>query len=152
MAKVCQCSIYLYYLSNMKKILVKPTSFALVDNELFSYLNKTKWYMSNGYAISGSAKGVFKSRTKMHRIVLGAKADDLVDHIDGNKLNNQLANLRIATREQNVHNQKKRNGTKNNYKGTNYVKRINAWQSRCRMNGQDFFLGYYSSWAGALDA
>ena len=33
--------------------------------------------------------------------------------------------------------------TTNNYKGTNFVKRLGLWQARCRMYKEDHFLGYF---------
>jgi len=40
----------------------------------------------------------------LHRFVMNAKPGELFDHIDGNGLNNQKANLRLATHQQNVWN------------------------------------------------
>ena len=124
----------------MKKIELKSGDFALVDDDDYEFLTQRKWYLSRaGYAIAG------EERKKMHRLILGAKPGELVDHIDRNKLNNQRSNLRIVDMEGNVHNQQKRTGTANKYKGTSYVPRLGLWQSRCRIRGNDFFLGYFSS-------
>ena len=81
----------------------------------------------------------------MHRLIMKAKDGELVDHIDRDKLNNTRANLRIVDREGNVHNQKKRGNTNNNYKGTQYIKRLGLWQARCRIYGNDYFLGHFKS-------
>lgn len=123
----------------MKEIVLTKGYVTLVDDADYEWLSQWKWYLSGGYAISN------EKRKKMHRLILNAKDGELVDHIDRNKLNNTRANLRIVDREGNVHNQKKRENTNNNYKGTQFIKRIGLWQARCRMYGNDYFLGYYKS-------
>lgn len=128
----------------MKTIFVSPNTIAIVDDDMFDLLNAHKWYLSNGYAVSGGRTGL-KSFTKMHRFILDAKDGEEVDHKDRNTLNNCRNNLRIATREQNIHNQQKRIGTKNKYKGVSFVKRLSLYQARCRMNHKDYFLGYYKT-------
>jgi hypothetical protein len=122
----------------MKTILLTTKGETFVDDSDYEYLSQWKWYLSDGYAYSSERK-------KMHRVIMNAKDGEIVDHIDRNKLNNTRANLRIVDKEGNVHNQKKRANTKNNYKGTQYVKKLNLWQSRCRIYGNDYFLGYYKS-------
>lgn len=109
----------------------------LVSEIDFEFLNSKKWWISNGYAIS------WDKREKMHRLILKAKNGEIVDHIDRNKLNNTRENLRIVNKEENVHNQKKRTNTKNNYKGTQFIKKLGLWQARCRIYGNDYFLGLY---------
>lgn len=110
-----------------------------IDDSDFEKLSKFKWYLSNGYAISN------EKRKKMHRIILDAKPGEIVDHVDRNKLNNTRSNLRIVSKEENIHNQKKRSNTKNRFKGVFYQKKLNLWQARCRMNHRDYFLGYFAS-------
>lgn len=130
----------------MKKIKIQNKNlFALVDDEVYEKLHKYKWYISCGYAVYGSKDNNFKSFEKMHRIIMNAKKGEIIDHIDGNKLNNQKNNLRFCTSKQNKHNSKKISGTKNKYKGVSYVKKLDLYQSRCRINGKDFFLGYYET-------
>jgi len=123
----------------MKTIQLHTGEYAIVDDCDFEYLSKWKWYLSNGYAISGNG------RKKMHRLILNAKDGELVDHKDRIKLNNTRNNLRIVDKEGNVHNQKKRTNTINNYKGTHYVKKLGLWQSRCRIYKNDYYLGLYKS-------
>lgn len=123
----------------MKEILLTKGNKAKVDDCDYEYLSQWKWYLSNGYAISNN------KRKKMHRLIMDAKDGELVDHIDRDKLNNTRANLRIVNKQENIHNQKKRANTKNNYKGTQYIKRLGLWQGRCRIYGNDYFLGHFKS-------
>jgi len=117
-----------------------------VDDEDFKFYSNFKWYLSkDGYVIHGSKNEYFKSYEKMHRSLVGAKKSEITDHKDRNKLNNTKDNLRIVTSSQNRHNGVKSTNTINNYKGVYYKKSSNLWQSRCRMNGNDYYLGLFSS-------
>lgn len=131
----------------MKEIILIPNGVALVDDSDFDNLSKYKWYLSrNGYALMGRNKDGIKSFTKMHRFIMNISDPKIkIDHKDRVKINNQRSNLRVATSRQNIHNSKKRVNTNNNYKGTQFIKKLGLWQSRCRMNGGDFYLGLYKT-------
>jgi hypothetical protein len=130
----------------MKQIyLTNSSQFTLVDDDIYEKYSHLKWYLSNGYACYGAKDSNFKSYERLHRIVLGCKKGEIVDHIDRNKLNNQRSNLRLVTTKENAHNQSKRKNTKNKYKGVTFVKKLNLYQSRCRINGCDYFLGYFKT-------
>jgi HNH endonuclease/AP2 domain len=58
------------------------------------------------------------SNTKLHRLVMGAKPGELVDHINRMRLDNRRSNLRIATPSQNAMNRSPRG----KYKGVSYRK------------------------------
>jgi hypothetical protein len=67
----------------------------------------------------------------------------VVDHIDRNKLNNYVTNLRYATRQQNGMNNTKRKNTSSIYKGVMFYKRYNKWMSHIRHKGKRIHLGYF---------
>ena len=131
----------------MKEIKLKNGETTIVDDDDFDYLSKHKWYLSkHGYAIGCEKRNNIKSFAKIHRIIMGINDPSIkIDHVNGNKLDNRKNNLRIASNSQNVHNSAKRKNTSNSFKGVNYVHRIKLWQSRCRMNNCDYFLGHFSS-------
>lgn len=70
----------------------------------------TKYYT---VVINGIKYRVHRIIYQMHHRVEKLKGDVIIDHIDGNKLNNTVANLRLATAKQNSRNSK-RNGDLNN--------------------------------------
>lgn len=73
-----------------------------------------------------------------------------LDHIDGNKLNNDISNLREATTIQNQMNSKKRKSwcgklPSSIYKGVSWNKRDKKWCSRITINGKRKHIGYFDS-------
>ena len=92
------------------KITLTKGCFALVDNDLFPYLNQWKWHYNDGYA-ERKENG---KHIRMHRIIL--KTDKFVDHINGDKLDNRKSNLRLTNHSTNAMNMRKHRG-ESVYKG-----------------------------------
>lgn len=124
-----------------KLIPLTQEQFSIVDNADFDWLSQWKWHY---VAKDGSQ---YASRTsqgiKMHRVILNAPTGIYVDHIDGNGLNNQRSNLRFATPQQNMHNQRpqQRENKTSPYKGValNYKK----WRAHIRVNGKLIVIGRF---------
>jgi len=66
-----------------------------------------------------------------------------VDHIDGNKQNNCLSNLRWATRVENNRNRKKQRNNTSDYTGVSFHKRDGKWEAQIRIDGKKKHLGYF---------
>ena len=83
----------------------------------------------------------------IHRLVAQEWINDekkqCVDHIDGNKQNNHLSNLRWATTKENCRNTKKRKDNTSQYKGVTFHKRDKKYQAQLKSNGKSFHLGYF---------
>ena len=89
---------------------------------------------------------------KRHRIMgytfLGLDIDnpkENIDHIDGNKLNNSLDNLRIVNHQQNHWN-------RTTAKGYYWDKRSKKWRARICLNNKQINLGLYNSESEARNA
>lgn len=83
----------------------------LVDDEDYAILSKLSWTVSaHGYAFTGftigESKGKKSVQVLMHRLVMGLKSTNrlIVDHINGNKLDNRKENLRIVNASGNAQN------------------------------------------------
>ena len=66
-----------------------------------------------------------------------------IDHIDNNKLNNKIENLREITNSQNHMNQKSHKNSASKYKGVSWYKRINKWRVQIQINNKNKHLGYF---------
>lgn len=117
--------------------------FAQVDDEDFDYLNQLTWHYSRtkaGFYVQGNLKfkndksPYFQFKTiYIHDLIVKKEKGQVVDHKDGNTLNNQKSNLRACTAQQNSRNTKKRK-SRSVYKGVRFRKRRNpncsdAWEA-----------------------
>lgn len=75
-----------------------------------------------------------------------------IDHIDGNRANNALPNLRLATISQNGFNSKLRTDNTSGCKGVTWVKAENRWKARAHLNGKEFSLGRHVRYEDAVAA
>lgn len=76
----------------------------LVDKADYDRLNQYRWFpagTNNGYAGRSVTRNGKSRVCYLHRELLAPAPGLVVDHIDGNPLNNTRANLRICTRAQN---------------------------------------------------
>lgn len=89
----------------MKQIKLNHGFVALVDDEDYEYLKKSKWAVFKSGAKYYARRGRYKGReTFMHRVVLNIPKDKFIDHIDRDGLNNQKYNLRECSHAQNMAN------------------------------------------------
>lgn len=92
---------------------------------------------------------------KTHRLVFmmhNGYLPEQIDHIDGNKLNNRIDNLRPATNGQNRHNTSIQKNNSSGVKGINWQKRDNKWQARVMLNKKSYQVGYFDTLEEAKQA
>jgi len=94
-----------------------------------------------------------KSKTyKIHSLVAMAFLNHIpngyvkiIDHIDGNKLNNNLSNLQIITQRQNKIKSINKKQTTSKYIGVWWCKLNKKWISHIKINNKPVYLGRYDS-------
>ena len=127
----------------MKKILLTQGKQALVDNDMFDYLNQWKWYAHKD-RYTYYAQRYERHRTIiMHRVVLKAIKGQISDHRNCDGLDNQRHNLRLVTRSQNGQNQRINIKGSSKYKGVSWHKRDQIWRARIKLYGKFIHLGNY---------
>lgn len=132
----------------MKLIPLTRGQSALVDDEDFEELLKYSWQANKFFRVSRRTPGKRCDKRhyiSMHRYIMGVSDPKVqIDHIDGNPLNNQRNNLRIATNSQNQQNRRKHLKCSSKYKGVSLDKRRGKWSSYIRIDKLKF-LGYFHS-------
>jgi len=91
---------------------------------------------------------------QVHRILFYMTHKHLpetVDHIDGNKKNNHIENLRAATSRQNCFNKTLTKANRSGVKGVSWAKKSNKWNACIRINGKSKNLGYFVDLEDAKD-
>jgi len=96
---------------------------------------------------------VFGKKTRGHRLawfLTYGYMPKIIDHINGNGLDNRLSNLREVTQQENCHNIKKLpNHNTTGYMGVSYYKAGKKYSAHININGKKKHLGYFIT---ALDA
>jgi len=134
-----------------RRIPLTKGKYAIVDVDDYYWLRLFKWFTSkNGYTFyakrSVYSRGKSRGQTlAMHRMIMNAPDNLLVDHINHNGLDNRKANLRLATPAQNNRNCLiiKKRDAHSRYRGVTWSKRKNRWLVTIRYDGGRKFLGYF---------
>jgi hypothetical protein len=130
---------------------------ALVDDEDFAVLSQFKWCASKSdqsfYAMRGQGPRKAQRFFYMHRVIAGAERGQVVDHIDGNTLNNTRANLRLATTRQNAMNARSHRDSVSPFKGvTPNSKMGRPWVAGISIAGRRTHLGVFDTEVEAAKA
>lgn len=90
----------------------------LIDAQDLPLVKKFNWQTNNGYVFVDKQINHVRKRYYLHREIMNAPNDMVVDHINGNPLDNRRPNLRICTASDNARNRRKpSNGKLSKYKG-----------------------------------
>lgn len=123
--------------------------FATVDATDYEQVKKYRWYAAphgrNVYAATNA-----NGRTVyMHRMLMKPRKGYVVDHIDGNGLNNRRCNLRVCTPAQNLANKAPRGGS-SQFVGVYRYK--DKWAANVTRQGKCYYLGIFEDEVAAAKA
>ena len=127
----------------MKVIKSREGMSIFVDDEDYERLSNYTWRAEKDYYTFYACRSAGGKKPRMHRVIMNAKPGEIVDHIDGNGLNNQKSNLRICTTSQNNRNVKHVRGV-SKYKGVYYKKGKN-WTAHIKYNHTMQYLGSFDT-------
>jgi hypothetical protein len=114
--------------------------FMIISKESLQYALDFNWYLGkDGYPVTyGSVDGKIKCRMKLYHLVIKINTvvpkDMIIDHINRNKLDNRLNNLRICTSQENSFNRTKNKNSKNGLKGVKKISEHN-WSAIAMKDG-----------------
>lgn len=123
--------------------------FTKVSPRDFPLLVQIKWYARySGRRCYASFCRKINGRNKtfnMHNLIMNPPQGLIVDHIDGDGLNNCRPNLRLATNAQNSRNCCAKINGISKYKGVSPEKRRNCWRATIMLNAKQIHLGQFKS-------
>ena len=115
--------------------------------------------MSNGYLYIGLSGNGIRTTHTVHRLVASTFyfIEDYegkeIDHMDRNKENNNLLNLRFCSRHENQRNKGRMKNNESGYKGVGWEKVSGKWRARIRINGGMYkHLGLFTDKDEAYEA
>lgn len=110
------------------------------DSDYDIIMSSTSWVLhprkDTFYAYCQLSRKVGRKKIYMHRLIMGFPEGKDIDHKDGNGLNNQRSNLRIATRSQNISNQTRTFKNKSGFKGVYLDKKNNTYMVFLQVNSK----------------
>lgn len=99
-----------------------------------------------GYRVINVDNVSYRAARLVWFYVHGKWPDGVVDHINGNRQDDRIRNLRDVSQRTNTQNLRKpmRNNT-SGYLGVSWNKGKQKWKAEIRLNGRKTFLGYYAT-------
>ncbi len=116
---------------------------AIVDAADYAGLAKYRWYAQR----ADRSRTFYASRThggraiSMHRQIMKPPRGMVVDHINGNGLDNRRCNLRVCTQLQNSQNSRRRRPGKSRFRGV--FPRGDKWEAKVQHNRREHYLGLF---------
>lgn len=137
-------------LNNFCTIQLSNGMITLVDQEDWLVLRQYNWTISfNNYSYYAKRNARIGKRSEskfatyiMHRVIMGAKGSQQVDHRNGDTLDNRKSNLRIATQSQNKKN-RRRISSNSGFKGVHRVG--DKWYAYITYNKSRSNIGIFNS-------
>ena len=135
----------------MKEIELSRGYKAIVDDEDYERLSQWAW------KISTCNSGVYATRwvpesdsnrrqlVRMHVDIMNPPTGMLVDHVNGDTLDNRRCNLRVCTKGQNQMNMRRNSRNTSGYRGVHWHAKCGKWVAMIKVNGERHYLGLFES-------
>lgn len=140
-------------------IIIKLTKnqITVIDDEDYELVSKHKWrtlLRPDGKFVAIKSPSTECSYLYLHRLIMKAPKGLVVDHINGDTLNNKKENLRICSQMQNNQNRQRiisKSKIKGVYKSNNPNLKAN-WVAQIVVNKHKICLGYFKTLEEASEA
>ena len=115
---------------------------AIIDDEDYDYISSWRWCAKKSGATVYAVRSVGSRNIYMDRNILQAQSGQLVDHKNGNGLDNRRSNIRLCSQRQNQWNRQGIHG-ESHYLGVNWHKQRSKWVAKIRINYKRLHLGLF---------
>ena len=128
-----------------------------VRNKTTGRILKATLILNNGYLKVGLSKKKVRKTIDVHKLVSNAflnNPDDknCVDHINNNRTDNNVSNLRFATKTENGRNRIMNQNNTSNVKGVSFHKLVKKWRAKITIDGIGVHIGYFENIEDAKQA
>lgn len=139
-------------------IIKEDLAYCYSNGEMLFFTNAINVPMFKGKPIAKMAAGYAATTGEdgkvclAHRLIIGAKNGGVVDHINRNKKDNRIENLRITDKSINAFNTGVRNNNKSGYTGVGFRNDTKKWSAEIKRNGVKHCLGCFKTKEEAIAA
>lgn len=140
--------------------ILKDYGIIYLDNSEFYFdiddlplIQSRKWYKDkDGYLVSCYYYAGRRRFVRFHRIVMNAKPDEIVDHINRKRTDNRKCNLRVCKRAENDRNRGLYATNSSGVSGVHFDKKRNKWIASITYDHRRIFIGRFSHKEEAIRA
>lgn len=121
----------------MKELELTNGGYATVDDDIYELVKVFKWRRDSlaNHVVRTYGPKNGRRLMRLHRFVMDAQKGQIVDHIDGNVLNNTRDNLRLANKSTNGMNRRAQRNNKSGFKGVCKHTQCERWVAQIVIGG-----------------
>lgn len=128
----------------------KEHEFTVIDKDDYDLVKEYCWSLTNGYAYANRGRGYGYRSISMHSLLCNRPLKKLVDHWNGDTLDNKRINLRITDKSGNAQNSVTPSDNTSGCKGVTYDSARNRWVARITHRGETFRIGRFTNKEDAI--
>lgn len=129
----------------MMTLLLNNGMQVMVSESDYHSVSQHSWYWNGRYVRADIKKDDTTAKVYLHTFIMCPDKGQVVDHINGNSLDNRRENLRVCTQSQNLANSRKRKNCSSLYKGVSWNKKNRKWVAYINADKSRVPLGYFRS-------
>lgn len=124
----------------------------LINNCDLDLINQYLWNVTDDGFNPYACCKIDGTIVRMHRLIMNAREGQIVDHINGNTLDNRRENLRFVTASQNAINRRRRSDNKSGVTGVYFSKAHNRWFACINIDKKKQTIGLFKTMEEAVEA
>lgn len=120
-------------------------NYAIVSDKDYKTYSRFNWFAVKRHGRVYAFRGFNGKNHALHNFIKPPPKGKIIDHRDGNSLNNLRRNLRPATYAENGWNRKKNKNNRSGITGVSWSKAARRWIAQIRHENKKLHLGCFST-------